>query len=221
VKTARASTSVSSGRRLRLSKGVRLAMTGLALAGVAAGCGQGRRTDRRAVRVEPSAVSRPRPRPSSQAPRVVHSIDRSQRDHFALLRGMPEPLPASVRRVLRKPTYGMNWALAQRLPLSLRGLFWLVPGRHVLCLLHAETIHEASSACASTKTALAHGVVAVSLREASPDGPAERLVIGVVPDGASKAVVHTGGETARVAITDHLLVLRDSMSEPPDLVSLH
>jgi hypothetical protein len=115
----------------------------------------------------------------------------------------------------------MNWALAQRVPLSLRGSFWLVPGRHVLCLLHAMTVHEASSACAPTKIALAHGIVAVSLREASAVAPAERLIVGVVPDGASEAVVHTRGIASRVAIARHLFVLKDSMNEPPDGVSLN
>jgi hypothetical protein len=114
----------------------------------------------------------------------------------------------------------MNWALAQRVPLSLRGSFWLVPGRHVLCLLHAITVHEASSACAPTKIALAHGIVAVSLREASAVAPAERLIVGVVPDGVSEAVVHTRGIASRVAIARHLFVLKDSINEPPDVVSL-
>jgi hypothetical protein len=115
----------------------------------------------------------------------------------------------------------MNWALAQRVPLSLRGSFWLVPGRHVLCLLHAITVHEASSACAPTKIALAHGIVAVSLREASAVAPAERLIVGVVPDEASEAVVHTRGIASRVAIARHLFVLKDSINEPPDVVSLN
>jgi hypothetical protein len=213
---------MSSSLRLRLSASVGLVMAGLALAGVSAGCGQGRGNDPHmpSTRVGASTVSRRTP-PSFVEAAVVRRVDRSQLDHFALLRGTPEPLPPSVRRVLRKPTYGMNWALSQRVHLSLRGSFWLIPGHHVLCLLHAETVHEASSACAPTKIALAHGIVAVSLREASAGAPAERLIVGVVPDGTSQAVVHTGRTASRVAIARHLFVLKDSMNEPPDVVSLN
>lgn len=208
--------------RLRLLASVGLVMAGLALASISVGCGGGQENDSRlsSARVKASAASRPAPPPFSEATNPVRSVDRTQRNHFALLRGIPERLPPSVRRVLRKPTYGMNWALAQRLPLSLEGSFWLIPGRHVLCLLHAETIHEASSACAPNKTALSHGIVAVSLREASAVAPAERLIVGVVPDGTIEAVVHTGGTTSRVPVAHHLFVLRDSIEEPPDVVSL-
>jgi len=213
---------MSSRLRLRLSASVGLVAAGLALAGISTGCGksQGNAPVPSSAGVKPSTVSHPAPPPSSEAVTPIHSVERSQRIHFALLRGLPEPLPPSIRRVLRKPTYGMNWELAQRLPLSLRGSFWLIPGRHVLCVLHAETLHEASSACAPTKIALAHGVVAALLQEASAVTPVERLIVGVVPDGATEAAVHTGRITSRVAITHHLFVLRDSMKEPPEVVSL-
>jgi len=114
----------------------------------------------------------------------------------------------------------MNWDLAQRVPVPLRGSFWLIPGRHVLCLLHAETIHEASSACAPTETALAHGVVAASLQEASVAAPARRLIVGVVPDGTTEVVVHTEEMTSRVETAHHIFVKRDSVEKPPDVVSL-
>jgi hypothetical protein len=213
---------VSPSLRPRLSTIVGLVMLGLALAGISAGCGgQGNAPASSSTRANASTVSRPAPPPLSGGTGPVHSVNRAQRNHFALLRGVPEPLPPSVRRILRKPTFGMNWDLAQRVPVSLRGSFWLIPGRHVLCLLHAETVHEASSACAPAKTAFAHGVVAASLREASAGVPAKRLIVGVVPDGTTGAVIHTGRMTSRVAIAHNLLVLRDSMEESPDAVSLN
>jgi hypothetical protein len=208
--------------RLRLSASVGLVMAGLALAGLSAGCGQGQSNDPypSSTMAKASTASRPAPPPFSETTNPVRSVNRSQRSHFALLRGVPEPLPPSVRRILKRPTYGMNWDLAQRVPLSLRGPFWLIPGRHVLCLLHEETAHEASSACAPTKTALAHGIVAASLRQGSTAGAAERLIVGVAPDGVSKAVIHTEQITSRVAIAHHLFVLEDSVEEPPKVVSL-
>lgn len=208
--------------RARLSASVGLVIAGLALAGSSTGCGEDQGNDPHlsSTRFTTSTASRPAPPPGSEVTMPVHSIDRAQRTHFALLRGTPEPLPPSVRRILRKPTYGMNWALAQRVPVPMRGSFWLIPGHHVLCLLHAETIHEASSACAPTKIALAHGVVAASLRKARAVTPARRLIVGVVPDGTTEAVVHTGRIASRVPIAHHLFVLRDSIEEPPEVVSL-
>jgi hypothetical protein len=115
----------------------------------------------------------------------------------------------------------MSWALAQRLPLpTLHGAYWLVPGRRVLCLLHAEEAHEASSSCASTRDALKHGIVAVSLRDASPATPAQRLSVGVVPDGVRRAIVHTGSRAVPVVVTQHVFVLQDAVREPPDRITL-
>jgi hypothetical protein len=159
--------------------------------------------------------------PPSPPPAGVRHAGRVERAHFALLRTRPEPLPASVRRILRRPDYGMSWDLAQRLPLAtLRGAYWLIPGRRVLCLLHAQGRHEASSSCAPIRVALAHGIIAVSLREAGPASPAQRLTVGVMPDGVHRAVVHTGAHATTVAVTQHLLVLRDAEDAPPDRVTL-
>ncbi len=216
VATARTSTSVS------ISARASVATVGLALASMIAGCGEGHgKHGHPPPAISVGASTAPRPQPSSDTSKVIRSVDRNQRDHFALLREGPEPLLPSIRRILRKPTYGMNWDLAQRVPLSLQGSFWLVPGRHTLCLLHAETLHDVSSACATTKVALNHGVVTVSLREATAGAPAERLIVGVVPDGISEVVVHTRRVASRVAVVDHVFVRRDAINEPPDLVSLN
>lgn len=151
---------------------------------------------------------------------MVRRVGRREWKHFALLRGEPEPLPLSVRRILRKPAFGVNWALARRLPLSLRESFWLVPGSHTLCLVHAKGVHAVSTACTPTKVALAHGVVFASLREAGPVAPARRQVVGVVPDGTRKAVVHTGKTATKARVRRHLFVIEDSIDQPPDVVSL-
>jgi hypothetical protein len=168
-----------------------------------------------------SANRPPAPATSPEDVPVIRRVGRREQKHFTLLRGEPEQLPLSIRRVLRKPAFGVNWALAHRLPLSLRGSFWLVPGRHTLCLVHAKNIHEVSTACAPTKVALAHGVVSASLRDASAIAPAQRQIVGVVPDGISKAVVHAGNTATRAHVRRHLFVLEDSIDQPPDVVSLN
>lgn len=217
-------TGVSLSLQLRLLASVGLGIAGLTLAGMCSGCGAGQgkedSSNLSTARIRGSATSNLASQLFSGVTRSVHRIDRTQRNNFALLRGAPEPLPPSVRRVLRKPTYGMNWDLAQRVPLSLREPFWLIPGRHVLCLLHVDTAHEASSACAPTKTARAHGVVTISLREARASVPAERLIVGVVPDGTVEAVVHTGIIATRTSIAHHVFTISDSIEDPPDVVLL-
>lgn len=86
--------------------------------------------------------------------------------------------------------------------------------------MHAKTIHEVSTACAPTKVALAHGIAAASLREAGAVAPARRLIVGIAPNGVKEAVVHTGEAATTISVTRHLFVLADSMSEPPDVISL-
>jgi hypothetical protein len=208
--------------RLRLLAGVGFAMAGLALASLSLGCGEGRVNDppHASATAKAATTSSPAVPPSARPTSPIHSVDRTQRKHFAWLRGEPEPLPPSIRRVLRKSTYGMNWKLAQKVPIPLQGSFWLIPGRHILCFLHAETIHEASSTCAPTKAALRHGVTIASLREARAGTQAKRLIVGVVPDGTAEAVIHTGGTASSRAIAHHLFVLRDSVKLPPNVISL-
>ncbi|HKG02151.1 MAG TPA: hypothetical protein VKB03_03150 [Conexibacter sp.] len=151
---------------------------------------------------------------------MIRHVSPVQRANFELLRGAAESLPPVVRRVMRRPTYGMNWSLAQRLPRTVRDNFWLVPGRDILCLVHASGAHEASSSCAPTELALHHGVVAISLRNHGAFGPTDRTIVGVMPDRATGAVVHTGVAQTTVPVSRHLFVLRDSVKEAPDNVSV-
>ena len=208
--------------RLRHLTSLGVVAVALAFAGLAAGCGEDRAGDPPArpsgSATSSKTVSSSPPMPDGAG--VIERVGRLEREHFALLREEPAPLPHSVRRILRRPTYGMNWALARRLPVSLRDSFWLVPGRHALCLVHEKGVHEVATACAPTNLALKHGVVTASLRDATPISPAQRLIVGVVPDGTSEAVVRTRGSASRVPIEDHAFVLRDSIDAPPDIVSL-
>lgn len=201
--------------------GVATVAAGLALVGAYAGCGANEGDNGPSAPTEiDSSARRPIPPVSPQEVAVIRRVGANERKHFALLRGQPEPLPLYVRRILRRPNFGVNWDLAHRLPLSLRRSFWLVPGRRFLCVVYTQTIHEVADACAPTKVALEHGIVAASLRDPGTIGPAQRLIVGVVPDGASEAVVHTGKVASKVSIARHLFVLKDSLGRPPDVVSL-
>jgi hypothetical protein len=204
--------------------------TGLALAGLSTGCGASR--SHRAVTLPPVIISLPsaaadhpsaaagNPSASPEHFKTIRRVESIQRENFALLNDKAEPLPLSIRRVLHKPIFGTNWRLAHRLRLSLPGSFWLMPGRQFLCLLHAQGAHDVAAACAPIHVALAHGLVTVSLREASVGTQAERLIVGVVPNGTHGVVVHTKRVATSVTVVRHIFFLRDSMSEPPDVVSL-
>lgn len=204
--------------RLRHSASAALVAAGLILMGIGAGCGG---IGHHEISTAMSMSGRHRlPPPVGPKAAIIRRVHRSQSRHFALLRDRPEPLPRSITRILGKPDFGMNWALAHRLRLSMNGSFWLVPGNHALCLLHAQATHEVSAACAPTTVTLAHGIAIVSLREAGSRRPIERIVVGVAPDGAHRAAIHTGTAASTVSITRHVFVLKDSMSKPPDVVSV-
>jgi hypothetical protein len=74
----------------------------------------------------------------------VLQVQPRQLARFALLRTPPEGLPLSIRRVLHRPVFGINWRLAHRIPAKSEGVYWLVPGDHV----HAETfvLHDSTLA---------------------------------------------------------------------------
>jgi hypothetical protein len=73
--------------------------------------------------------------------------------------------------------------------------------------------------CATTSRAIAHSIgdIAITL----PGRPHRyRLIVGVAPDGAREALVHTGGAIAGAPIHGEIYVLRDSTLAPPDVISL-
>lgn len=162
-----------------------------------------------------SRAAAPSAPPSAEDSTPIRRIADAQIAGFALLQSPPEGLPEAVRRVLRQPSYGMNWSFAQRVPGAPDGTYWLVPGRDTLCLLHAPDEHQITSACASTEVALAHGVVSAALQDGDPP---RRLVVGVLPSDVRQVTVHTGGATTTARVRHGLLVLRDAHRSPPDAI---
>jgi hypothetical protein len=158
-----------------------------------------------------------------RAYRVVTRVEARQRAAFALLRTPPEPLPAETRRLLGPPLFGMSWRLAQRIPVTLAGRYWLVPGNRHLCVVEQGSLGSpgAGSTCARTGDAIAHGIADITVKRAGAGGPAApsgpaRLIVGVAPDGARAVIVRTRGRAARVAVADGTFVLRDALVAPPD-----
>ena len=162
----------------------------------------------------PRALRRPFAIPTIRAAQPL------QKSNFALLRGTFEPLPASIRRLTRQPqhgmAYGMNWRLAYKVPLPIRGGLWLVPGRGFLCLV-AHSGASVSQACTPTKSALRHGIYFAFL---PPVGAKWRTVVGVVPDGAPTAQVHTGKATTVVHVQPGgVFMLQDRAAAAPRAIT--
>ena len=137
--------------------------------------------------------------------------------NFALLRTPPDGIPRDVRQILRVPVSGMKWSLARRIPVSLPGTYWLVPGAKHLCLVATTPDSPAvGTVCATANQALRHGVANTSLDPVS----GKRLIVGVVPDGTRTVRIRSGASTTSARVRHGTFVLRDSVSAPPDRVTL-
>jgi hypothetical protein len=190
------------------------------------GCGMSQTSDTRrpdGARSSPQTAPAPR-KPTPDEPyayRVITRVEHRQLANFALLRTRPEGLPARTQRILGTPTFGLNWRLAQRIPVALPGAYWLVPGNGYLCVVAQEGMGVGTT-CAPTSEAVEHGIASITV---TPPGPAShippsRLIVGVAPDGAREVLVHTHGAIATVPVVDEVFVLRDSVAAPPDFLTV-
>lgn len=157
------------------------------------------------------------------APRMTEQPSRLQRTHFALLRTRPEGLPPRLRELVRTRDTSFNPTLAQRVPALLPGGYWLVPDADQLCIVsEVPGTPGAGTVCGSTRQTIEEGIAAVSITRAerAPTGALPRLVVGVAPDGAREALVHTHGSVATVPVVKGVFVLRDSARATSDFVEL-
>lgn len=203
-------------KSLKASRAAGRACLGLLLAlmpaSVMTACGS-EQDNREAASTQAPQISRDAPRQA--APRV--EVSPQLPANFALLRTSPDGLPPEVSRILNSPISGMRWDLAQRVPLSLPGSYWLAPGAEALCIVATTPESPAvGTVCARVKQALRYGVTNASLDTKS----GKRIVVGVVPDGTRTALVRTDASTASVPVRKGSFVLRDSVNAPPDEVTL-
>ncbi len=156
-------------------------------------------------------------------PHVLERLSSIQRHNFALLRTAPEGLPASVRSRIAPTDAAMNPALAQRIPVTVPGSYWLIPGIGYLCVVSEVPWTVGIAAiCARTQTVIRHGTGTITFVPAgqAPARTPTRLLIGVAPDDARTALVRTGRSVASVPVVDGVFVLRDSMRRPSDSIEL-
>jgi len=151
-------------------------------------------------------------RSERHAIRMVRHAHEQQISHFALLRTKAEGLPPTMTDILAQPAYGMNPALAQRMPTAAKAS-WVVPANGYLCIVGREPGSIVNVTCARNRRAVARGLASVSLYTASRSR--RRLIVGVAPDRARAMRVRTGGSVAIVPVTEGTFVLRDRLTRPP------
>jgi hypothetical protein len=137
--------------------------------------------------------------------------------NFALLNAPPDGIPLAARQTLGGSVPGIRWNLARRIPVSLPGKYWLVPGTDNICVVAmASGSPSVGAVCASVTQALHHGVASTSLNPAS----GKRIMVGVVPNGIHTVFVQSGAKTSSVRAVHGRFVLRDSVAAPPDELTL-
>jgi hypothetical protein len=139
--------------------------------------------------------------------------------NFELLHTNPEGVPAEITDLVRQhpPRFGLNWSLAQRLPVRLRAPFWVVPGKETLCLTTRDETRMIRLSCQPTRDAIKHGVATITIEGVSQPGKGigVRHIVGLAPNGASRVVIQTGKSRQVVLVRNHVFVESDAASLPP------
>lgn len=163
----------------------------------------------------------------TQTPRALHHVSPPKAANgrissrllanFALFHTPPDGISSAASRALATSLPEIRWNLARRIPVSLPGRYWLVPGAANICVI-AKTPESPSPAavCASVAQAVRHGVANTSLNPIS----GKRIIVGVVPTGTRVVLVRSGEVTSPVRAFNGHFVLRDSVAAPPDELTL-
>lgn len=165
----------------------------------------------------------PRSPAARPAPRMLERLSSVQRHEFALLRTRPEGLPANFGRLPTATEAGINPALAQRIPVMVPGRYWLAPGIGSLCILsEVPGTPGIVTVCGRTRQVVEQGLGTISFAppERTPAGLPTRLLVGIAPDDARTALVHTNGSVAAAPVVGGVFVLRDSQRGPSESTEL-
>lgn len=113
--------------------------------------------------------------------------------------------------------------MTQRIPVLVPGSYWLVPGIGYLCIVsQVPRTPGVGTVCARTQQVIQQGFATVSFTpaERGAAGVPSRLLVGIAPDNAREALVHTHGSVATVPVVNDVFVLRDSVQAPSDFIAL-
>lgn len=162
--------------------------------------------------------------PPSSSIAIVKHTDPQQIGNFAILRTSSEMLPSQVIQIMHGiHTYGMNWNLAQKMPAADgRGLeLWLVPGNGYLCMLLRTDAKRLRASCATSRRALVHGLVAITLGASRRQSRLQhwRVIVGIAPDHVHHVLIPVShGLKVVPLMDDHSFAWHDSGTAAPESV---
>lgn len=159
-------------------------------------------------------------RPVSTHMPVVPKVEARLAQNFSLLNTASEGLPQSIAKVLRRPTYGINFALAQRIPVRTATTFWAVPGNRFICIVSQENDRSVSQVCAPTHVAIKRGLASVIIDRPNNGGVANRLIVGLATDDSTSVRIPTEGLTRIARVIKNVFMVRDTNYRPPDKLIL-
>lgn len=139
-------------------------------------------------------------------------------DRFALFRGPPEPLPASLAQEMSMID-GVS-ALAQRTPLLTQRV-WAVPTVGRVCLVGRNRGEAPTLGCSRVRHVLKEGTFIASVPAASADPSSSRTVVGLAPDGIRVVRIHFARTHPKaVPVIENTFALRDKGKDFPESIEL-
>ena len=144
------------------------------------------------------------------------------RASFSPLRSVPDVLPGWLRRQVEDHYEKLDPTHAQHVGSSVRGRYWLIPGRDETCLFEARRRPLAVFTCTTASVALGHGFSIVSIRPLGKNGrgPYKRRIFGVVPDWVKRVRVRTKGNVAEPPVHRGFYSMSDWNFNPPDTIAM-
>jgi hypothetical protein len=151
---------------------------------------------------------------------IIRHLSQSQRANFSVFETSVERLPRSLRQAIRGPIYGINWRLAQRLPVPVR--MWAVPGNGYICLLSLQRHQGIGATCNTTAGVLRRGLATTFLSEQGVGifRTNRRLIVGIAPERTSAIVAQGPESSVRIPVIDGIFMRRDTFANPPERLRL-
>lgn len=159
------------------------------------------------------------------SPKPIEHLERTQYG-FPLLKTPPESLPPLVRKPLeQRPIHGLNWRMAQVIPIKAPQKVWAVPGNNFLCLLDLQRDRRrrpsVGAVCSTTTLALKRGLAVTFLSNPATGSPrTTRLIVGIAPQRATTVDAYSKKETVTIQVRRGIFIRRDSNPSAPGRIVL-
>jgi len=142
-------------------------------------------------------------------------------EHMAALQGPARSLPKDLSPGPVTQSGQFTFSRGWQVLMTLERQVWAAPDGHRLCLVDHSSSDGTGVTCAAVARVLKHGITSTFLREGAHGVPADRSIVGLVPDGTARVRVLTPGYPPAVAsVRRNVFVLHDQVPEPPETVEL-